>query len=226
MIPRIGVDLEPGVYVSRAVPELDLLDIAYGAAHGGAHVILVPISAFVASAADTPDRFDRPGLPLFAVKTEVGDLDRVVGLGAAPDRIIVVGERNRLVADPSAAAQQARQAAASDQEVGVLVEAEAAPLKELSRAHVQWAYFSTEPAALASGIEAAQTEVLRLSSAALAAHRLGLRVALLGPTGRQLPSALARIEHVEEIYPAPDLWGLALRLGWEGALSEYQRLMR
>jgi len=91
VIPRIGVDLEPGVYVSRAVPELDLLDIAYGAAHGGAHVILVPISAFVASAADTPDRFDRPGLPLFAVKTEVGDLDRVVGLGAAPDRIIVVG---------------------------------------------------------------------------------------------------------------------------------------
>jgi hypothetical protein len=51
-------------------------------------------------------------------------------------------------------------------------------------------------------------------------------VALWGPTGRHLPQAFAALPHVEEIYPVPDLWAMALRLGWERAIEELRRLMQ
>ena len=225
MIPRIGLDLEAGLHIARAVPDLDLLDMAYGAVHGGAHIIMLPVAAFVTSAY-TPDLFKRPGLPLLAVKTEVDDLDRIPGLGHAPDRILIVGERSRSVQDWSRITAFAARAAAGDQEFGVLIEPEVPALKELMRMRAQWAYFSTEAAVNAASQEAAADELARLTSAALAANKVKLRVALWGPTGRQLPQALAALPHVEEIYPVPDLWAMALRSGWEKAVSEYRRLLQ
>jgi hypothetical protein len=225
MIPRIGLDLEAGLHIARAVPDLDLLDIAYGAVHGGAHIVMLPVAAFVTSAY-TPDLFKRPGLPLLAVKSEVDDLDRVPGLGHAPDRILIVGERNRPVQDWSRITAFVSRAAAGDQEIAVLIEPEVSALKELVRLRVQWAFFPTEAAASASSPDAAANEIARLTSLTLAANKVNLRVALWGPTGRQLPPAFAALPHVEEIYPVPDLWAMALRSGWEQAVSEYRRLLQ
>jgi pyridoxine 5'-phosphate synthase PdxJ len=153
------------------------------------------------------------------------DLDRVPGLGAAPDRVVVTAERHRAVPDAAHAAEVVTRTASSTQETGVLIEPEAALLKELSRLRVSWAYFSTLNVFEAAGHEAAEAELARLTSATLAANKLGLRVALLGPTGRHLPPALAALPHVEEIYPTPDLWAWALRSGWEKATAEYIRLL-
>ena len=33
------------------------------------------------------------------------------------------------------------------------------------------------------------------------------------------------IPKLEEVIPTPDLWNLALRLGWEGAIAEYRSLL-
>lgn len=226
MIARIGLDLEVGLHIARVLPGLDLLDVAYGAVHGGVQVLMFPVTAFVTSAAETADLFDRPGLPLLAVKCELGDLDRIPGLGPVPDRIVVVGDGGRIVTDVAGVAAKLRQVVSPSQETAVLVNAEAAPLKELARARIQWAFFSTEAAFRASSSDEMQAEVARLSSAALAAGHVGLRVALLGPTGRHLPPALAALSNIEEIFPVPDLWAMALRSGWEKAVAEYARLYR
>jgi hypothetical protein len=223
MIPRIGLDLEAGLQVARVVPDLDLLDIAYGAVHGGAQVLMLPMSAFVSSA-HTPDLFQRPGLPLMVVKTEVDDLDRVSGLGRVPDRILIVGERGRTVQDWSRVATFATRTG-NDHDLGVLIEPEVSALKELARLHAQWAFFPTESVLAASSPQAAEAELARLTSACLAAAKIHLRVALWGPTGRHLPQSFAALPHVEEIYPVPDLWAMALRSGWEQAVSEYRRLL-
>jgi len=223
MTPRIGLDLEPGLQVARAVPNLDLLDIAYGAVHGGAQVLMLPMAAFV-SASYTPDLFQRPGLPLVVVKTELDDLDRVSGLGHAPDRLLVVGDHGRTVQDWSRiAAFTTRTGDVYD--LAVLIEPEVSALKELTRVRAHWAFFPTETAVSASTPEAAEAELARLTSACLAAAKIRLRVALWGPTGRHLPQAFAALPHVEEIYPVPDLWAMALRSGWERAVSEYRRLL-
>ena len=132
MIPRIGLDLEAGLHIARAVPDLDLLDVAYGAVHGGAQVLMLPMAAFVSSAY-TPDLFKRPGLPLLVVKTEVDDLDRVSGLGRAPDRILVVGERSRTVQDWPRMAAFAARTGGEDFELAALIEPEVSALKELIR---------------------------------------------------------------------------------------------
>ncbi|MCX6600440.1 MAG: pyridoxine 5'-phosphate synthase [bacterium] len=225
MIPRIGLDLEAGLHIARAVPDLDLLDVAYGAVHGGAQVLMLPMAAFVSSAY-TPDLFKRPGLPLLVVKTEVDDLDRVTGLGRAPDRVLVVGERGRTVQDWSRVAAFAARTGGEDFELAALIEPEVSALKELIRLHAHWAYFSTESVVAASTSQAAEAELARLTSACLAAAKVNLRVALWGPTGRHLPQAFAALPNVEEIYPVPDLWAMALRLGWERAIEELRRLMQ
>jgi hypothetical protein len=223
---RIGLDLEPGLAIARTLPGLDLLDIAYGAVHGGAQIILVPVSAFVTSTAYQPELFNRPGLPVFSVKAEERDVDRIPGLGLAPDRLLITGEGSRSVTDAAGTAEAVLRTIGSNQELGILAEPEAAVLKELARARVPWVFFSTEPVYAALSGEEAAMELARLRSAALAAGKLNLRVALYGPTGRHLPPALAALTGVEEIYPAPDLWALALRAGWEGALAEYRDLLR
>lgn len=225
MIARIGIDLEPGVQIARTLTGLDLLDCAYGATRGGARSIVVPVSAFVGSTSYTPELFSRPGLPLFVVKCEADDLDRIPGLGAAPDRVLIVGDRGRPVGDLARLADWIPRIIAGGQEVALLCEPEVNVIKELSRAKAHWAFFSTEVAYHAAGLDTATDEFARIQSAALAARKLGLRVGLYGPTGRQLPSAFARIEALEEVVPTPDLWSAALRLGWEGALREYRELM-
>lgn len=225
MIPRIGVDLEPGIQIARTLTDLDLLDCAYGATRGGARGILVPISAFVGSLAYSPELFHRPGLPLFTVRTEVDDLDRVPGLGSAPDRILVTGDRGRSLGDLSRITDMIARITASGQEFAALVDPEPATIKESSRAKAHWVFFSTEPAFHAASLEAAQDELGRITSAALAANKLGLRVGLFGPVGRQLPAAFRAIPFCEELYPSPDVWSLALRLGWEGGLREFRELM-
>jgi hypothetical protein len=226
MTPRIGLDLEPGVQIARIIPDVDLLDVAYGAVRGGAQAILLPISIFVTSTTYTPDLFNRPGLPLFAVRSEEDDLDRVPGLGVAPDRIVVTGTRGGVVNDVTRVAEVCQRAAGANQEIGVLVMPDPAALKELARAKAHWAYFSTESVFQAVTRDEAEAEMARLTSGVLAANRVNLRVALYGPTGRQLPASLGALAHVEEIYPTPDLWAMALRLGWEGAISEYRMLLR
>ena len=223
---RIGIDLEPGIHLARALPDLDLLDVAYGAVHGGAQVIMLPVIAVVAAIPHTPAMFKRPGLPLLVLKAEITDVDRIPALGDDPDRIVVTGENGQCVADAAFAAEHVVRVVRSGQEVGVLCEPEAAPLKELARAKAHWAYFSTARAYQARSAEETQMEIARLQSAAVAANRLHLRVALFGPTGRHLPSALTNVPHAEEIYPVPDLWSLALRLGWEKAVSEFQIWLR
>ncbi|RPH95591.1 hypothetical protein EHM69_03845 [candidate division KSB1 bacterium] len=225
MILRIGLDLEPGLHIARAVPDLDLLDIAYGAVHGGAQIIMLPVSAFVTSASYTPDLFRRPGLPVLAVKTEIEDLDRISGLGSAPDRIFITGERGRPVEDLARVAAFMARTGGTDQEIAVLIEPEAAPLKEISRLRAHWAVFSTERVFGLSTLAETQEEIARLTSATLAASHVRLRTALFGPTGRHLPQALSRIPNVEEIYPTPDLWAMALRSGWGQAVSEYRSLL-
>jgi len=223
---RVGIDLEPGIHLSRTLPDLDLLDVAYGAVHGGAQIIMLPVIAVIAATAYTPAMFKRPGLPLLALKVEIMDVDRVPALGNDPDRIFITGESGQSVADTGYAGEQAARVIRSGQEVGVLCEPEAAPLKELARAKAHWAYFSTARAYQAQNAEECQMEIAQLQSAAVAANRLHLRVALFGPTGRHLPAVLSQVPHVEEIYPVPDLWSLALRLGWEQAVSEYQHWLR
>jgi hypothetical protein len=219
------LDLEPGLQIARVLPELDLLDVAYGAVRGGAQIVLVPVTAFVTSTSYSPDLFNRPGLPLFAVKTELEDLDRIPGLGVAPDRIVVVDERNRTVQDPARAADIAMRVIGSNQEIGILAPPEPSALKDLSRAKIQWVYFSTDPVFNAGSRDEAEAELARLNSAALAANKVRLRVALFGPTGRHLPPSFAAIPFIEEIYPTPDLWSMALRLGWEHAVAEYRNLL-
>lgn len=224
MIPRIGLDLEPGLHIARILPDIDLLDVAYGAVHGGAQAIMLPVAAFV-SLSYTPNHFKQPGLPLFVVRTEIGDLDRVPGLGRTPDRIFVTEERGRVVQDwPRLTAFTTR--GGGDQELAVLIEPEVSALKELARIRAQWAYFSTVSVVEAKEPQQAEAEIARLTSACLAAGKINLRTALWGPTGRHLPQALAEIPNVEELYPTPDLWGMALRLGWERAVEEYRRLMQ
>ena len=71
----------------------------------------------------------------------------------------------------------------------------------------------------------AESEIAKLTSAALAAEKLNLRIALYGATGNHLPSIFSAIPHLEEVYPTPDLWNLALRLGWERAIAEYRNMM-
>jgi hypothetical protein len=225
LIPRIGLDLEPGVHIARVIPDLDLLDMAYGAVHGGVQVVMLPISAFVNSDLYPPALFSRPGIPFFAVKSEIEDLDRVPALGNAPDRVIVMGERGRAVSDLAHATEIIHQIAGAAQEFGIVVDPEPSALKELSRAKLHWAYFSTEPVFGAAGPEEAEVQLARLASAAAAAHHLKLRVAMIGPCGKHLAPALAAVPHLEELYPAPDLWAMALRSGWEGAVSEFRRML-
>ena len=226
MIPRIGLDLEPATLIARALPDLDLLDIVYAAVHGGAHAAMVPARLFFESGDYTPELFDRPALPLLAVKLESEFLDRLPHLGGAPDRIVLTADGNRALHDSLTVAEAARRMAAEGQEIGALIEPEPSSLKELSRARVQWAYFSTTKVFESATSAEAQAELARLTSAALAASKLNLRVALWGPTGRHLPPALGAIPNVEEIYPTPDLWTWALRLGWERAVTEFSRLLR
>jgi pyridoxine 5'-phosphate synthase PdxJ len=114
---------------------------------------------------------------------------------------------------------------AAGQEIALLVEPEVSVLKEVSRAKAHWVFFSTETAHHSASLDSALAEFARIQSAAFAASKLGLRIGLHGPTGRQLPSVFQRIDVLEEVVPSPDLWSLALRLGWEGALREYRELM-
>jgi len=222
---RIGLDLEPGLVISRVLTDLDLLDIAYAATHGGAQSLLAPIAIFGAGTPYSADLFFRPGLPLFMVKAELDELDKVLAMGNAPDRVLVTGDRGRPLQEFDRLTEFAKAVKGFSQEIGALVEPEALALRELARARVQWVFFSTEPLVRAAAHTDAEAELARLTSAAVAAGKLGQRVALCGPTGRHLPSTFASIPHLEEIYPTPDLWNHALRLGWERALAEYRTLL-
>lgn len=225
MIPRIGLDLEPGLLISRVLADLDLLDIAYGATHGGALALLAPISMFGEGTPYSADLFFRPGLPLLTVKAEAHQQNQVLAMGNAPDRVLLTGDRGRVLLDFSEVAGFVQSVAGFSQEVAVLVEPEAASLRELSRARAHWGFFSTDALFRAASRAEAETEIARLTSAAVTAEKLNLRLALYGPTGRHLPATFAAIPHLEEVYPTPDLWNLALRLGWERAVTEYRNLM-
>jgi hypothetical protein len=225
MTPRIGLDLEPGLLISRVLADLDLLDVAYGATHGGVQSLLAPLSAFASGTPYSAEHFFLPGLPLLIVKAEPEQQDRVLGLGNAPDRVLLTGARGHALTDLDHVVEFVKKVGGFAQEIGVLIEPEAAALRELSRARAQWAFFSSEPLFRAASQTEAEAEIAHLTSAAAAADKLNLRVALHGPTGRHLPAAFRNIPRLEEVYPTPDLWNLALRLGWERAVAEYCSLL-
>ena len=225
MTPRIGLDLEPGLLISRVLTDLDLLDVAYGATHGGVQSLLAPLSAFAAGTPYSAEHFLRPGLPLFVVRAEPKQQDQVLGLGNAPDRVLLTGARGHTLTDLDCVAEFVKKVSGFAQEIGVLIEPEAAALRELGRVRAQWAFFSSETLFRAASLTEAEAEIAHLTSAAVAAEKLNLRVALYGPTGRHLPAAFRNIPRLEEIYPTPDLWNLALRLGWERAVTEYRSLL-
>jgi len=226
MRPRIVLDLDPGLTVVRALPNLDLLDIAYGATHGGACGMIASAALFTTGSVGSVGLFDRPGLPLLTVKAEIEEIDRVAAFGQVPDRIVLVGDRGRALSDVSRAVDFVARATGAGQEVGALIEPEPTMLKECARAKMQWVYFSSVTAQAANSSEAAAAEIARIESASAAANKLRLRVAVIGPMGKQLPSAIAAISSVEELVPTPDLWEMALRCGWERAISEFATLMR
>jgi hypothetical protein len=225
MIPRLGLDLEPGFQIGRVLPDLDLLDIAYGATHGGIQSILAPLSAFGTGTPYSTELFMRPGLPVLIVKAELDQMDQVLNLGAAPDRLLLVGDRGRSLLDLSRLGEIVQLTSGFSQEIAALIEPDAASLKELARARAHWAVFSTESLVRTGSLAEAQSEIAKLTSASVVADKLNLRVALFGPTGRHLPSTFASIPALEEVFPSPDLWNLALRLGWERAVAEYRTLM-
>ncbi len=225
MIPRIALDLEPGLLIARELPDLDLLDVAFGATHGGVQALLVPVSAFGVGTAYSIEHFMRPGLPLLVLKAEIEHMDQVLSLGAAPDRVLLVGDRGRTLLDLSRVAEVVQNTTGFSQEIAALVEPDAASLKDLARARAQWAVFSTESLVRAGSLAEAENEIAKFTSAAVAAGKLNLRVSFYGPTGRHLPSAFASIPNLEEVIPTPDLWNLALRLGWERAVAEYRSLL-
>ena len=225
MIPRLGLDLEPGLLISRVLSDLDLLDVAYGATHGGVQALMVPVSAFGDGTPYSADLFMRPGLPLLMVKAELEQMDQVLALGAAPDRVLLVGDRGRSLLDFTRVSEVVASVAGFSQEIAVLVEPDATSLRGLARARAHWAVFSSEALFRTNSASEADAELAKLTSAALAADKLNLRVALYGPTGRHLPASFSAVPHLEEVFPTPDLWNLALRLGWEGAVAEYRSLM-
>jgi len=226
MTPRIVVDLEPGVALGKLLPGIDLLDVAYGATRGGARGMLLPISATGRAPLYTADLFDRPGLPMLIVKCADTELERAAGLGSSPERILVTAERGTVLTDFAALSDHVERSAGSSQEIAALIEAESSHLKSAIRAGVHWVYFPTKRLFECKSLEEAEAERSRLVSAALAASKLNLRVGLFGPAGRHLPASLAAIEGVEEIVPTPDLWTMALRSGWENAVSEFIQLSR
>lgn len=226
MMPRIIVDLEPGALISKLLPELDLLGIAYGATRGGARGMLLPISVTGRPPLYTADLFDRPGLPTLTIKCSESELDRAAGLGSAPERILVTGERNSVLQDFAGLGDYIGRSAGSNQEVAVLVEPEAAMLKTAARIGCAWVFFPTDKLFESKSVDEAEAERGRLTSAALAANRINLRVGVIGPTGQHLPSALAQVPYIEEIVPTPDLWVQALRVGWESAVADYLNLCR
>jgi hypothetical protein len=226
MTPRIIVDLEPGAAIERILPDIDLLGIAYAATRGGARGIMLPISATGRPPLYSAELFDRPGLPTLIVKCSESELERAAALGTSPERILVTGERGGTLKDLSGLNQHISRSAGSHQEIAALVDPEVAILKSAARLGCAWVYFPTETLYSAKSVEEGEVERTRLTSAALAANKLNLRVGLIGPTGRHLPSTLAEIPYIEEIAPTPDLWVQAIRSGWECAVADLIQLCR
>jgi hypothetical protein len=187
---------------------------------------LLPISETGKNSRYSADLFDRAGLPLLIVKCDISDLERAAALGSAPDRILVTAERGRHITEFSMLAGYSSRSSGTHQELAALIEPETSALKELVKAKAQWAYFSTDKIFSSSSLEEADAERARIISAAHAANRLKLRVALIGPVGRHLAPSLASVPYIEEMIPTPDLWYLALRAGWERAVSDFMLWMR
>ena len=188
--------------------------------------MILPIGATGRPPLYTADLFDRPGLPTLIVKCADSELERAAGLGSAPERILVTGERGAALQDLTGLGDYIARSAGSNQEVMALVEPEAALLKSAARIGCSWVYFPTNTLFESKSVDEAEAERGRMTSAALAANKMNLRAGVTGPTGQHLPSTLAQIPYIEEIAPTPDLWVQALRIGWESAVTEYMTLCR
>jgi hypothetical protein len=226
MTPRVILDIEPGAAIERILTGNDQLGIAYAATRGGARGIMLPISATGRPPLYSVDLFDRSGLPTLIVKCDESELERAAALGSAPERILVTGERGCTLQDITGLGQHISRSAGTHQETAALVDPEIAILKSASRLGCAWVYFPTDTLYAAKSVDEGEAERARLTSAALAANKLNLRIGLIGPTGRHLPFTLASLPFVEEITPTPDLWVQALRVGWENAVAEFLRLCR
>jgi hypothetical protein len=221
----VGADLGPGLEIARSLPDLDLLDIAYAASRGGARGILFPLAGFGRTTKYSAELFDRPGLPLLTVSATIDELGTHDGFASAIDRILVTEERGQALRNFNRIAEFRSQLTGAAQELAGLVEPEPTMLKEFARTKAQWVFFQTNHICDAVNVQEAEAELARLSAATLIANKLNLRVALIGPMGRDYSAALASMPHVEEVFPTPDLWLIALRVGWERAIAEFRSFM-
>jgi len=221
---RLGIDLEPLTDLAHLWTDLplDLLDFAYAAGSAGAQMLMAPDGKL-----DPRDfaLLARPGLPLFVLKVREGEFATVMQSPPPADRFFVVGDYGGALKDVDDFEKFTKEVTDATH-LGALVEAEPGAVKKVARAGMRWVVFSSTPYAQAPTPRDAEDELARLSTAILAAHKFGLRVAVMGALYPHLTRPLLEIEGIEEIYPGPEIWLRALRVGWDRALDEYLRAMR
>ncbi len=216
---RLGVDLEPLADLAHLWKHfsLDLLDFAYAAASAGAQMLMAPESKIERTELAL---LARPGLPLFVLKVRQGEYSRTMQLAPPADRLFVVADHGGALKETEDFARFSKEAMDSTI-LGACVEAELGAIKNVARAGMSWVVFSSDSYAHAATPKEAEDELARLSTAAFAAQKFGLRIAVMGAMPPHLLKPLSDIEGIEELYLGTEIWLRALRVGWDRALAEY-----
>lgn len=220
MKPRVFVSLELYPRIAALVPGMDDLDIAYACSRAGADGIMVNVPTESAGR-ESLVRFDRPGLPLLCVHSNLQQLHSLPSLGTAPDRFLISDE-GRPVMDFDAVTDFKQRVSGTHQEIAVLIEPEPQMLKIAAKARVEWVAFSTSELQNAVSLADAEQELLKLRTVTTLAARNSLRVMMYGDIERHLARSVASLEGVEELVPVNTLWTLALRHGWEKAVETFR----
>lgn len=220
---RLGIDLEPLADLATVWKHfsLDLLDFAYAAASAGAEMLMAPEAKIERTEIAL---LARPGLPLFVLKVRQGEFTRAMQLAPPADRFFVIADHGGALKETDDFAKFGREAM-DPTTLGACVEAELGAIKNVARAGMSWIVFSSDSYAQASTPKEAEDELARLSTASFAAQKFGLRIAVMGAMPPHLLKPLLDIEGIEELYPGPEIWLRALRVGWDRALAEYRAAM-
>lgn len=224
MTVRLGIDLEPLTDLAglwKDMP-LDLMDFAYAAGTAGAQMLIAPEEKLERSELML---LARPGLPLFVLAVRESAFEEVMKLPPPADRFFILGDYGNTLRELSDFSRF-REEIPDTAIVGSFIESELGPVKKAAQVGMNWVIFSTTPYAKASTPQEAEDELARLSTAVFAAQKFGLRVAVMGTIYPHLLQPIMEIEGIEEIYPGPEIWLRALRVGWDRALEEYLRAMR
>jgi pyridoxine 5'-phosphate synthase PdxJ len=221
---RLGIDLEPLADLTNLWKHfsLDILDFAYAAASAGAQMLMAPEAKIERTELAL---LARPGLPLFVLKVRQVEFTRTMQLAPPADRFFVVSDHGEPLKETDDVIRFGKEAMDSSI-MGTCVEAELDVIRNVARAGMGWVVFSSDTYAHAATPKEAEDELARLSTAVFAAQKFGLRVAMMGAMPPHLLRPLLDIEGIEELYPGPEIWLRALRIGWERALAEYRDAMR